>query len=84
MRRAELVEFAKRDRAPVEALRAAHWREHHRVAGPLAALELADQLRRYAISLHPGWPDQAERDDDQAAHRRVAEALKRVGTIPAR
>jgi hypothetical protein len=84
MQRAELLAFVRRDRAAVEALRAAHWRERHRVAGPLAALELADQLRRYAISVHPGWPDQAERDDDLTAHRRVAEALRRVGTLAAR
>ena len=84
MQQADLLEFAGRDRAAIEALRADYWRERRLVAGPLAALVLADQLRRHAISLHPDWPDEAERHADLAAHCRVAEALRRVGTVAAR
>jgi hypothetical protein len=84
MQRADLLEFATRDRAPVEALRAKYWREYQAAAGPLAALELADGLRRHAIALHPDWPDDRARSEDLAVHRRVSEALRRVNATPDR
>jgi hypothetical protein len=84
MRREDLMEFAARDRAPVEALRAEHWRGYQAAAGPLAALDLADGLRRHAIALHPGWPDEEARSEDLAVHRRVSEALRSVRFTPDR
>jgi hypothetical protein len=76
----QLVAFACRDRGPVEALRAVHWTAWKLAVPPLQAIELADGLRRHALSLKPHWPDEREREEDLAAHRRVAEALRRVHT----
>ncbi|MFH1175778.1 MAG: hypothetical protein V1750_00105 [Acidobacteriota bacterium] len=84
MQRADLLAFAQRDRFAVEALRTAHWCDWHRIAGPLAALVLADQLRLHAISLHPAWPSEHDRDEDLAAHQRLLEMFRRVRTSAAR
>lgn len=41
-------------------------------------LRIADELRRYALSLHPDWPTREQREADLASHVRVSEALGRV------
>ncbi|MCC6846921.1 MAG: hypothetical protein IT294_00370 [Deltaproteobacteria bacterium] len=70
--------FAQRDwRAIADAKRDA-WLELRRCHGPATALALADELRRQACLLHPGWPSAQDRAEDLAVHVRVAEALQRV------
>lgn len=70
--------YLNRDRAAVEALRIQHWREQYAARGPLWALQLAGDLRRWYQTLHPGWPTEADREADLAMHMRVSAALGSV------
>ena len=45
---------------------------------PEPALALADELRVWAQTLHPGWPSDEESAEDLEAHARLAAALRRA------
>lgn len=70
--------YLNRDRAAVAALRMQHWRDQFAARGPLWALQLADDLRRWYQALHPDWPTEADREADLAVHMRVSAALRSV------
>lgn len=54
------------------------WIEQKRGLSVAETLELADGLRRHAISVRPEWPGAADRAEDLAIHVRVSEALRAV------
>jgi hypothetical protein len=76
--REDLRNFARRDRAPVDALRAAYWADLGRTAGATALLAVADALRREVQSTRSDWPSLEERLADHESHARVSLALQRV------
>jgi hypothetical protein len=45
---------------------------------PIDRLRLADELRRYALELHPDWPTPEQRAADLAAHVLLSERLERA------
>ena len=69
--------FASRPWAEIESLKRRYWSESERT--PAQLLKLADELRRYTLSVRPDWPDEAEREADLKTHIRVSRQLSKVG-----
>ena len=68
--------WANRDWAAVAALKEKYWAETDM---PLSQrFRIADDLRRVAIALNPGWPTTADREEDLATHVRLREMFTRV------
>jgi len=76
MPRDDLLAFARRDWAGIEAEKARFWTERKASMSPAEALAVGDALRRHALK--PGWPDSIEREAGLAVHRRVSEVLNAV------
>jgi len=84
MNRDDVLAFARRDWAALEAEKARFWTERKASMSPSEALTVGDALRRHAQALKPDWPDFAERAADLAVHCRVSEALNAVSRHRAR
>ena len=69
-------QFARRDWAALAAEKNRRWASAKQT--PAGDLLVADQLRHYAIRLHPDWPSAADRAEDLQTHLRVCEALGAV------
>ena len=65
-----------RDFAVARASKEAHWRS----LTPIERLLLADELRLYALLLHPDWPTPEQRALDHEAHHRLSERLERAAS----
>ena len=72
----EIRAWANRDWAAVAALKDKYWAE----CDPplLDRFRIADDLRRVAIALNPGWPTESDREEDLATHVCVGEMLRNV------
>ena len=75
--RDNIREFVNRDWARLAAAKALAWQAGKRT--PAGDLHLADQLRRYVLTVRPDWPGLDDRTDDLQSHIRVSEALGAVG-----
>lgn len=84
MTRGDIVAFARREWALVEAQKARFWAERKGTLSPTDAIRIGDELRRHAWALRPGWPRETERAEDLTNHLRVAEALRAVHSSRAR
>lgn len=62
--------FASRPWTEIERLKRRYWAEVD--VPPTELIKMADELRRYTISVRPDWPDDAERQADLDTHIRVA------------
>jgi len=78
MRREDLIAFAQRDRPAIEESKAAYWLDRKRRLGRGEAFRVAEDLRRFAAAVRPGWPDAEARAEDFATHVAVGESLRRV------
>jgi hypothetical protein len=78
MRNEDIVAFATRDWAAIAASKQRRWAAQKEGMTSAEALQVGDQLRYHAYSLHPDWPTDADRRDDLAMHVRVSESLRRV------
>ncbi|HET8773120.1 MAG TPA: hypothetical protein VFP80_04995 [Thermoanaerobaculia bacterium] len=76
MRNEDLVAYARRDWAAVEARKRAHWTAEKLT--PEESLRIGDDLRRHVSAFQPDWPSPKDRQSDLATHIRVAESLRRV------
>jgi hypothetical protein len=65
--------FASRRWDEIERLKYRYWAEVDMT--PSDRLRLADELRRYTLSVRPDWPDDEERAIDLETHIRVARQL---------
>jgi hypothetical protein len=81
MRPQDLIDFARRDWPAVAELKAVHWLERTRGRGREEVFRAAEELRRFATTARPGWPDEEERAADLASHAAVAESLRRVAAV---
>jgi len=79
MRPEDIRAFVERDWDAVATSKREVWLEQRRRLGIAGSLAQADQLRLQVRLARPDWPTPAEREQDLAAHARVAEALRRVG-----
>jgi len=78
MTRAEIVAFARRDWAAVEAAKVDDWAERKASMSAGRLLALADALRRGVAALRPDWPSEAERAADFATHVELSKRLHGV------
>lgn len=78
MRKEDIVAFARRDWPAVAASKRRRWAAQKKEMTPAEALQVGDQLRYHAHTLHDGWPTDADRHNDLAVHVRVSESLRRV------
>jgi hypothetical protein len=73
-----ILEFVARDWPAVRESKDAYWAARIARLGPLEALQVGDALRQQARQLVPSWPDDVSRQDDLAAHVRLAERFRRA------
>jgi hypothetical protein len=71
-------EFVSRDWDAVRRSKDAYWANRIARLGPLEALRIADELRRYVLLHNPGWPDVALRSADLESHARLSRLLRRA------
>lgn len=82
MTRDDALQFVRRDGSAVAAAKTRFWHDLKLRRSAAEVLGLADQLRREAQGLRPGWPTPLDRLEDVAVHQRVAEALRAVTRRP--
>jgi hypothetical protein len=82
MTRAEVLAFARRDWAAVEAAKAEDWALRKALMGCAELLAAADGLRRSVARWRADWPTAAERESDLAAHVELSRRLRSVGHGP--
>lgn len=70
--------FARRDWPAVAESKKSCWATQKKEMTPAEALEVGDQLRYHAFTLHAGWPTAEDRRNDLATHVRVSDSLRRV------
>jgi hypothetical protein len=78
VRREDVAAFARRDWDAVVASKDEQWLAERRRRGVAWCIGIADELRRQVLAQRPGWPSPEEREEDLAAHERVAKVLRRV------
>lgn len=78
MTRDEILQFVRRDRSAVDAVKTRFWHDLKTRLSAAEVLGMADQLRQEARRLRPDWPSHDERLQDIAVHRRVSEGLRAV------
>lgn len=74
-------EFVTRDWQAVRDQKDTYWGARVLRMGPLEALRIANELRRFVQLQNPSWPDAAARSADLQAHVRLATLLRRAGSI---
>lgn len=72
-----LRDFASRPWAEIERLKHRYWADLD--LAPADRLRVADELRRYTLSLRPDWPDDVAREADLETHIRIARQLFMTG-----
>jgi hypothetical protein len=78
MRREDIVAFARRDWPAVAESKRRRWAAQKKEMTPARALQIGDELRYHAHTLHDDWPTDADRRNDLAVHIRVSKSLRRV------
>jgi hypothetical protein len=78
MRREDILAFARRDWPAVAESKRRRWAAQKKEMTPAEALQVGDELRYHAHTLHDGWPTDADRRNDLAVHIRVSKSLRRV------
>lgn len=77
----DIARFAGRDWDVLAQLKADYWASLRAGEGAADGLLVADELRRYAQSLHPDWPSDEDRRADLETHVRVSAALRSVQAV---
>jgi len=73
-------EYVSRDWDRVRRAKDEYWGERIQRLGPMEAFRIAEELRRQALALNPGWPSPEDRRLDFEAHLRLAELLQRASS----
>ncbi len=81
MEAADIVRFASRDWDRLARQKAEYWASLKAREGYGEGLLIADEFRRHALRLHPGWPSEQDRQEDLESHIRVAAALRSVHAV---
>lgn len=68
-----LRDFASRPWDEIEGLKRRYWADSD--MKPEELLRVAEELRLYAVSVRPDWPDDAQRQADLDSHIRIAHLL---------
>jgi hypothetical protein len=77
-------EFARRNRAEVEASKQRYWVQQYRAFGPVRTVRASQALWQFVRRLRPDWPTARDRAEDLAHHvelkRRIDRAADGVAT----
>lgn len=73
---AEIRAYAGRDWASAARAKEDYWIAQRDSMTAAEALALADGLRRFSREVRPDWPTDADREEDFAAHERLARMLE--------
>ena len=65
---ASVREFARRNRAEVQALRQQYWVQQYRSEGPARTIRVSLALWQFVRRLRPDWPTARDRAEDLAHH----------------
>lgn len=68
--------FIERDWGRIAESKAEYWAQRKRELGVVEALRIADELRKQVIATRPGWPTEADRASDLAAHTKLSRLLR--------
>lgn len=71
-------EYVSRDWKAARDSKADYWAARIARLGPAEGLRIADELRRQAVAINPGWPTAEDRIADFASHVRLAELFRRA------
>ena len=72
-------DFARRDRAEVQAAKQRFWAEEYRRFGPARTVAVSQALWQYTRRLRGDWPTAGERAEDLAHHVALKAKLDRAG-----
>jgi hypothetical protein len=78
VRREDIVAFARRDWRAIAESKRQRWAAQKASMTPAEALQLGDDLRSHAQSIHVSWPTEEDRRNDLAVHIRASGSLRRV------
>jgi hypothetical protein len=73
-----ISQFMARDWRWVRESKDTYWSQRIHELGPSEAFRIADELRRQAIEIDPGWPATDDRRRDLSAHVFLAELMRRA------
>ena len=71
-------DLVARDWEAVRRSKDAYWGERIARLGSQEGFRIAEELRRQALLLNPGWPDAALRQTDLQSHVRLAALFRRA------
>lgn len=74
----DLVRFAKRDWAAIDAAKTRHWLRRKAAMSSVELWQLGSELRQHARTMRPEGPGLADRLADIDTHQRVSRALRAV------
>jgi hypothetical protein len=75
---ANIREFARRNRAEVQALKQRYWAGQHRTFGSARTVQVSQALWRYMRRLRPDWPTARDRAEDLAHHLELKRKIDRA------
>jgi hypothetical protein len=78
VRREDILAFAGRDWEAIAESKRRRWVTQKSTMTIDDALQVGDELRQYAKSLHDCWPTEEDRRNDLAVHARVSWSLRCV------
>jgi hypothetical protein len=74
----DIRQFMSRDWRRARDAKDEYWAGRIRQLGAEEAFRVAEELRLQNICQNPNWPSNEDRQEDLAAHMRLAELLQRV------
>jgi hypothetical protein len=72
-------DYMSRDWEAARRAKDAYWSERINRLGPGEGFRIAEELRLQVVRSQPGWPRESERQEDLAAHLKLADLLRRAG-----
>jgi hypothetical protein len=78
MDRASIQEFARRNRAEVQASKQRYWAEQYRARGSACTIGASQALWQYMRRLRPDWPTARDRAEDLAHHIELKRMIDRA------
>ncbi len=75
---ASIREFARRNRAEVQASKQRYWAEQYRAYGPARTIRAGQTLWQYMRRLRPDWPTARDQAEDLAHHVELKRKIDRA------
>jgi hypothetical protein len=75
---ASIREFARRNRAEVEASKQRYWVQQYRTLGPARTVRASQALWQFVRRLRPDWPTARDRAEDLAHHIELKRRIDRT------